>query len=547
MRGLSGLAEPTPLTACGMPNLSDHDLRQMDPGWQERQPEETVRGLLARALDDLRQARDRLNQNPANSSRPPGSMEPWRKGGADEPTARPDDGAARDEEAAEAAEAKAVGDEPEAQADTKEGATSKAAADSAAPGRPGKPVGAPGFGRTQKLAPAQTEEHHPVRCAACARGLDAQAAAGAWTGWDCIELAGLAEAAGLRLEVTRHLLMQQRCACGHVTRAQAHRAADEPAWQGVAIGQQRLLGPRLAATVVFLCLRMRLSRARVRELMQVLFGLELSIGLIDQTVQQAARAAAPLEEAIVEDLLRAARVHVDETGWPEARLALWLWVFVAPCTALYLIGRRTAEMFENALDRAFAGTLMTDGYSVYRARADRLRCWAHLLRKLRGLAESSHARAATAGSAMLAHFERLKQAVYAARGADPPQQQALAMSTTAEALRELCERHRDDDHERLREVAREFLLDWAVIMRPLAEPHQPLTNNQAERALRHYVIARRISHGTRTPASSRGYALLASVIETCRLRAASAIDLLAQTIDAARKGLPAPKLPPIPA
>ena len=526
-----------------MPNLSDHDLRQMDPGWQERQPEETVRGLLARALDDLRQARDRLNQNPANSSRPPGSMEPWRKGAADEPAARPDDGATDDEEAAEA---KAARREPDAAADAKEGATTKAVADSAAPGRPGKPVGAAGFGRTQKLAPAQTEEHHPVRCAACARGLDAQAAAGAWTGWDCIELAGLAEAAGLRLEVTRHLLMQQRCACGHVTRAQAHRAADEPAWQGVAIGQQRLLGPRLAATVVFLCLRMRLSRARVRELMQVLFGLELSLGLIDQTVQQAARAVAPLEESIVQDIERAALAHVDETGWPEARLALWLWVFVAPCTALYLIGRRTAEMFDNALDAAFGGVLMSDGYGVYRARAKRLRCWAHLLRKLRGLAESTDRRVAGAGSAMLGHFERLKQAVYAARGADPPQQ-VLAMSTTVEALRELCERHRDDDHERLREVAREFLLDWTVIMRPLAEPHQPLTNNQAERALRHYVIARRISHGTRTPAGSRGYALLASVIETCRLRAASAIDLLAQTIDAARKGLPAPKLPPIPA
>ena len=116
-----------------------------------------------------------------------------------------------------------------------------------------------------------------------------------------------------------------------------------------------------------------------------------------------------------------------------------------------------------------------------------------------------------------------------------------------EALRDLCERHQDDRHDALREVAREFVLDWAVIMRPLAEPHLPLTNNEAERALRHYVIARRIGHGTRTPVTSRGYALLASVIETCRLRSASVIDLLAQAIDAARKGLPAPPLPAVPA
>ena len=342
--------------------------------------------------------------------------------------------------------------------------------------------------------------------------------------------------------------MEQRCGCGHLSRAQPHRAGGDAAWQGVDLGEQRLLGPRLAALVVFLCLRMRLSRQRVRELMQVLLGLELSVGLIDQTVQQAARAVAPLEESLVGDIERAALVHVDETGWREAGQVLWLWVLAVPYTRLFLIGARTAEMFNNALGSAFTGVLMSDGYCVYRGRANRLRCWAHLLRKLRGLAESSEGRVAGVGSAMLEHFERLKQAVYDARSADPPcQAPQSAMAPVIEALRDLCERHRDDRHTALREVAREFALDWAVILRPLAEPHLPLTNNEAERALRHYVIARRISHGTRTPATSRGYALLASVIETCRLRSASVIDLLAQAIDAARKGLPAPPLPAIPA
>ena len=100
----------------------------------------------------------------------------------------------------------------------------------------------------------------------------------AWSGWDCIDLVGLAQAVGLQLQVTRHLLMQQRCGCGHLSRAQAQRAPDDGAWPGVDLGEQRLAGPRLAAVVVFLCQRMRLSRQRVRELMQVLLGLELSVG-----------------------------------------------------------------------------------------------------------------------------------------------------------------------------------------------------------------------------------------------------------------------------
>ena len=113
-------------------------------------------------------------------------------------------------------------------------------------------------------------------------------------------------------------------------------------------------------------------------------------------------------------------------------------------------------------------------------------------------------------------------------------------------LRQLCEQHRHASHKALREIARELLNDWDVIMRPLDDPTLPLTNNAAERQLRHYVIARRISYGTRSPVGSHSLALLASIIDTCRLRCASATTLLALAIHAARLGLPAPELPAIP-
>jgi hypothetical protein len=62
-----------------------------------------------------------------------------------------------------------------------------------------------------------------------------------------------------------------------------------------------------------------------------------------------------------------------------------------------------------------------------------------------------------------------------------------------------------------------------------------------------WVIARLISHGTRSEAGSRAFALLASVIETCRRRGASSWRYLGTVIAAARKGLPLPPLPAIPA
>jgi transposase len=306
--------------------------------------------------------------------------------------------------------------------------------------------------------------------------------------------------------------------------------------------------------------RMRLPRRKVQELLLELFGLKLSSALIDRTLSQTARSIEPLEAQLAQELAQAALVHVDETSWPEAGAALWLWVLCCSHTVLYVIGSRAKEMLSNALSTAFAGTLMTDGYGVYRDRGRRLRCWAHLRRKLCGVAESTDRRAAQAGAMLLGVFDGLMQAVYMAReqllawqtqcAADPslprPEPPSLTHVHAIDTMLRLCEEQRDAPHQALRAVAREFLYDWHAIMRVLAQPQMPLTNNAAERQLRHWVIARRISYGTRTLAGSNSFAMLASVIDTCRLRGASITATLAGAIYAARQGLDAPDMPPIP-
>ena len=78
--------------------LSEHDLKQLD--------EETIRSLAAenlctlslKLLADLKEARDRLNQSPDNSSRPPSSRAPWERASSD----AQDDGEQEDEESREA-------------------------------------------------------------------------------------------------------------------------------------------------------------------------------------------------------------------------------------------------------------------------------------------------------------------------------------------------------------------------------------------------------------------------------------------------------------
>jgi len=499
-------------------HLSKHDLFQMDDEWLKKLPVELLLEVSKRLLHDVKELQDRLHQNPGNSSRPSTSQAPWE--GAREP-------AVEEEGPAEAGAAEAVA-EPEADLTEGEEGTpppiARRSSDAKDSGRrPGRQTGSPGHGRTQKLAVTATCAHHPEHCAACGVVLAGDAPSQAYTAWDEIDIAPQVEGLiGLMFSVTRHRLLEVSCACGHVSRARPWRASADAQWEKVDLGEWRLVGPRLAGVIVLLALRMRLSRASIRELLREVFDLTLSTGVIDETIRESGRASLPLEDVLVADIVEAAQLHVDETSWLESGALLWLWALVSAHTVLYLIGPRTREMLDNALQDGYSGILISDGYRGYRGWENRLRCWPHLMRKLRGLAESTDRRVSGVGQEMESLLKTLMAAIYAAR-TDPPSE-GLPERYAAEIkrLRRLCEAHREDGHWVLRSVVREFLYDWSVILRPLAEPHLPLSNNAAEQALRHWVIARYISHGTRSEAGSRAFALLASVIETCRRRGVSA-------------------------
>ena len=102
--------------------------------------------------------------------------------------------------------------------------------------------------------------------------------------------------------------------------------------------------------------------------------------------------------------------------------------------------------------------------------------------------------------------------------------------------------HQHDFEEKVRALAREILNDWDAVIAFVTNPLLPATNNDAERALRHAVIARRISFGTRTDEGSRFYAAGLSVIETCRKRGIDTWTYVCNLIKTARTGLPHPDI-----
>ena len=88
-----------------------------------------------------------------------------------------------------------------------------------------------------------------------------------------------------------------------------------------------------------------------------------------------------------------------------------------------------------------------------------------------------------------------------------------------------------------------MLNDWAAITAFITNPDLPATNNEAERALRDAVIARRISNGTRSEEGSAAYAATLSVVEICRRRGIEPWLYITNLLARARKGMPHVTIP----
>jgi len=502
--------------------LKDHDLRQIDREYLESLEPEKLLEVSSKLLEDLKEARERLNQTPQNSSRPSGSFASWEGGivSAGSPVEeKPDTEAEKKEK-----------DKRQPRAGQDEGRKKKA----------GKQKGAKGHGRKVELAVTGVEVHQAQVCVACGKELGVEAGFEGRTGLYVLDIE--MGNPGLQVSHIKHIYGDTRCSCGHISRTEPGRCETEEGWE-VELTEWHLAGPLLVSLIIALSLRMRLSRPRIQEFLNDWLGIYLSVGVINQAIAEGGRAVEPVEEELIAAVKQSELLHVDETGWKENGRLLWLWVLVTTDVTLFLIGRRSWEVIADALD-GFAGWLMSDGYQSYRRYGKRLRCLAHLVRKARGLSESLTPEAQEFGEKTLAYMADFIKGIYRAR-AGPG---ANLKEEFAEQLAELktwCEKYRDSKHEKTRQLARELLNDWEAIWTVLEHPELPITNNIAERALRHWVIARKISYGTRTQQGSRAFTLLASVIDTCRQRKVSPWTYLAEVIAERRQGNPAPPLPTV--
>ena len=489
-----------------------------------RMPREELEERAWRWHEMARELANRAGEDSSTSSRPPSSDDPYRRGDRAKPAATgPDSGG----------DAETPASPPEKSENPGKPDEKKTAR------RAGKQPGAKGFWRSQPIVTSARVEHTPFVCEACGAALGADLERRCVGAHISLELAR----GDMSLEVTaaKHVYFAVGCPCGHDNVAQPGvglRSEIEGRRRNLQMSERCLVGPMLATFIAALSLRFRLSRSKIQEFLHDWLGLELGTATIERCVHEFGRASEPVVEQLIEEVRAAEIVHVDETPWYQKGDLRWMWVLVTATTIVFHIGSRRKEELTTLIGEAFLGWLITDGYGAYRDHPRRQRCLAHLIRKALALAAGYYGPGSGFGRDLVRDLRRLIERIHDGEGADTP-----AVKRLMARIKWDCQCNRHEVEDKVRELAGEILNDWDAIVAFVYDPSLPPTNNDAERALRHAVIARRISFGTRTDEGSRFYAAGLSVIATCRQRGIETWAYACRLIAAARAGRAVPQLP----
>ena len=266
--------------------------------------------------------------------------------------------------------------------------------------------------------------------------------------------------------------------------------------------------------VMYLHLALRVPVTKVCEYFQQIHGLHISEGEIPHILTQLAREFGD-HYTHLEKLVRLARVkHTDSTSWRINGKNYAAWVFIAAGVVLYKIHKSTSHKTPLCvLGKNGEGiTLVVDRHSAYRTLVRKAGyslqyCWSHILEDSKELRQ-------TFGREGTYVHKRLKE-IYA-------NAKALNHHATPEQLDQLRGEiiqltNRHYTHGTIRRFVNNLALrDLNNLFRFTTDPLIEPTNNISERELRHLVMIRRISHGSRSKRGATVTAQLLSTLQTLK-------------------------------
>jgi transposase len=312
--------------------------------------------------------------------------------------------------------------------------------------------------------------------------------------------------------VTRVNLGVGACACcGRRT------TAEPPA------GMEGLVGGRRRAFTVLLRHYTDVPYARLRTMLDEVFGLRLSQGHLVSMIDDAAVDMVPAVADIRASIRAAPVVMSDETGLRVDGRNGWAWVFRTSWDILFLVDRRRAKAVVEALMAGHRPEAWVSDRCPAQGghAAERQACLAHPVRDCRKAEQLGDAAFAPVLRAILETI--LRHDARKPEWADATLALRLGeVERRLDAVAAIAAGHRKG--EKLRRWVKAHRAELTLCLR---RRDVPATNNASERAIRPFVTARKVFGCARSKEGADAMAAIRSVLTTAKARGLRVMDALA--------------------
>lgn len=281
---------------------------------------------------------------------------------------------------------------------------------------------------------------------------------------------------------------------------------------GISIPSKKsILGNNIKKYVCILSIANRLSHVQIQDHFKDVFGVRISIGEIGNILRTEADNLRPEYEHLKESVMNQEAVHYDETSWKVQKEEQGKFAWVATGTenndTVFSLGRSRGK--GNISDLGIAKVGISDDYGAYKhSFAQHQLCWAHPQRKLRDVAESMEIEERKECEDTYRMFSHLYKEIRKSIG----QNISPYLKKKFKADFNILSEHHSLDPTPLFKIKTSLRKNKEKYFTFLKHPNIPIDNNKAERALRHLVIKRRTSFGSKTQRGAETTSILASVI-----------------------------------
>ncbi len=285
-------------------------------------------------------------------------------------------------------------------------------------------------------------------------------------------------------------------------------------------------GNNIIAQATLLKYEDRLPHRKIQGAMRRLHGLVISPATILDLTRRAADAIQPQYDAILNKIRDSQIVYVDETSIDVQGELHWIWAFTTSLETFVVIRKsRGMKVLLEVLTRKFSGIIVCDGWKPYPKFTKRIqRCWAHLLRESKDLAEKID-EAVPLHQALKAIFEELTEALES----DPPLEvrEELWLKARVTLKQWIMKEYASEKMRKLiGKINNGFDYWFTFVTNPGVEP----TNNRAERALREHVVLRKIMGTLRNSKGTSIHERIMTVLATWGQNGLNSLQMLKSSL-----------------